>query len=33
MVFSHRKSRRYTDAWIKRHAKDKVFLDYACGSG
>lgn len=27
------KSRRYTDAWIKRHAKDKVFLDYACGSG
>lgn len=27
------KSRRYTDAWIKRHAKDKFFLDYACGSG
>ena len=26
-------SRRYTDRWIQRHAKDKVFLDYACGSG
>ena len=23
----------FVDDWIKQHAKDKVFLDYACGNG
>ena len=26
-------SREYTRNWIQTHAKDKVFLDYACGNG
>lgn len=26
-------SREYTANWIAEHAKDKVFLDYACGNG
>lgn len=25
--------RAYLDDWIKKYAKDKVFLDYACGNG
>ena len=28
-----RKSTEYHGAWIAGHAKDKVFLDYACGNG
>ena len=24
--------RAYLDDWIKKYAKDKVFLDYACGN-
>ncbi|MFH0865211.1 MAG: class I SAM-dependent methyltransferase [Bacteroidota bacterium] len=28
-----RKSKEYIDGWIKQNAKDKVFLDYACGDG
>lgn len=27
------RSRSYIDRWIKRHAKGKVFLDFACGDG
>lgn len=26
-------SKRYVDEWIAANAKDKVFLDYACGNG
>ncbi len=26
-------SRAYVDKWVKENAKDKVFLDYACGNG
>lgn len=26
-------SKAYVDEWIKENAKDKVFLDYACGNG
>lgn len=26
-------SRAYVDSWIATHAKDAVFLDYACGNG
>jgi ubiquinone/menaquinone biosynthesis C-methylase UbiE len=26
-------SKRYTDEWIRRNARGKVFLDYACGNG
>lgn len=26
-------ARVYQDDWIKKYAKDKVFLDYACGNG
>ncbi len=26
-------SREYVEAWVKSHAKGKVFLDYACGNG
>jgi ubiquinone/menaquinone biosynthesis C-methylase UbiE len=26
-------SRQYTEDWISKHARDKVFLDYACGNG
>ncbi len=26
-------SRRYTDEWIARNAKNGIFLDYACGNG
>lgn len=28
-----RRSREYLDAWIRRHAPGRVFLDYACGNG
>jgi ubiquinone/menaquinone biosynthesis C-methylase UbiE len=28
-----RRSTKYIDSWISREAKDKVFLDYACGNG
>jgi ubiquinone/menaquinone biosynthesis C-methylase UbiE len=28
-----RKSHDYTEKWIKENAKDKIFLDYACGNG
>jgi ubiquinone/menaquinone biosynthesis C-methylase UbiE len=27
------RSRSYVDAWVQREAKDRVFLDYACGNG
>jgi ubiquinone/menaquinone biosynthesis C-methylase UbiE len=27
------KSKTYVDDWISRHAKGRVFLDYACGNG
>jgi len=27
------KSTNYTNEWIKTHAKNKIFLDYACGNG
>lgn len=26
-------SRRYTEDWIRRNSKGKIFLDYACGNG
>lgn len=26
-------SRSYTENWIERHSKGKIFLDYACGNG
>lgn len=28
-----RRSKQYVDAWIATHARDAVFLDYACGNG
>lgn len=28
-----RRSTEFIDSWISREAKDKVFLDYACGNG
>lgn len=28
-----RRSQEYTERWIQRHARGKVFLDYACGNG
>lgn len=27
------RSRAYADDWLERHAKGKIFLDYACGNG
>lgn len=27
------RSRKYVENWIQKHAKGKVFLDYACGNG
>lgn len=27
------RSREYVDAWVRREAKGRVFLDYACGNG
>jgi ubiquinone/menaquinone biosynthesis C-methylase UbiE len=27
------RSRAYVDAWVQREAKDRIFLDYACGNG
>jgi ubiquinone/menaquinone biosynthesis C-methylase UbiE len=28
-----RRSKRYVDDWIRTHARNAVFLDYACGNG
>ncbi|MCK9274000.1 MAG: class I SAM-dependent methyltransferase [Syntrophales bacterium] len=28
-----RKSTEYVENWIRKYAKDKIFLDYACGNG